>query len=49
MKRDAILNENGRSHTAGILVCHNINVWNRLPAHVVNSDSVAVLSIDCRV
>ena len=23
-------------------VCRNINVWNRLPAHVVNSDSVAV-------
>ena len=23
-------------------VCGNINVWNRLPAHVVNSDSVAV-------
>jgi len=24
-------------------VCRNINVWNRLPAHVVNSDSVAVI------
>jgi len=23
-------------------VCRNINVWNRLSAHVVNSDSVAV-------
>jgi len=23
-------------------VCRNINVWNRLPAHVMNSDSVAV-------
>jgi len=23
-------------------VCRNINVWIRLPAHVVNSDSVAV-------
>ena len=23
-------------------VCRNNNVWNRLPAHVVNSDSVAV-------
>ena len=23
-------------------VCGNINVWNRLPAHVMNSDSVAV-------
>jgi len=23
-------------------VCSNINVWNRLPAHVMNSDSVAV-------
>jgi len=23
-------------------VCRNINVWNRLPTHVVNSDSVAV-------
>jgi len=33
-------------------VCRNINVWNRLPAHVVNSDSVAVgpyLSVDWRV
>jgi len=25
-------------------VCRNINVWNRLPAHVVNSDSVAVFT-----
>jgi len=25
-----------------VFVCRNINVWNRLPAHVVNSDSVAV-------
>ena len=24
-------------------VCRNINVWNRLPAHVVNSDSVAAV------
>jgi len=23
-------------------VCRNVNVWNRLPAHVVNSDSVTV-------
>jgi len=23
-------------------VCRNNNVWSRLPAHVVNSDSVAV-------
>jgi len=23
-------------------VCRNINVWNRLPVHVVNSDSIAV-------
>jgi len=23
-------------------VCRNVNVWNRLPAYVVNSDSVAV-------
>jgi len=23
-------------------VCRNINVWNRLPAHIVNNDSVAV-------
>jgi len=30
-------------------VCRNIHVWNRLPAHIVNSDSVAVLSVDWRV
>ena len=28
--------------TYSAFVCRNINVWNRLPAHVVNSDSVAV-------
>ena len=32
-------NVNCRSNA---FVCRNINVWNRLPAHVVNSDSVAV-------
>ena len=26
-------------------VCRNIIVWNRLPAHVVNSDSVAVFTL----
>jgi len=29
-------------------VCRNINVWNRLPAHVVNSDSVAVFKQLCK-
>ena len=28
--------------TYSAFVCRDINVWNRLPAHVVNSDSVAV-------
>jgi len=29
-------------------VCGNINAWNRLPAHVVNSDSVAVFKQLCK-
>ena len=30
-------------------VCRNINVWSRLPAHVVNSDSVACSMQSCFV
>jgi len=30
-------------------VGRNINVWNRLPAHVVNSDSIAVFMTAWRV
>jgi len=33
------------NYSLNAFVCRNINVWNRLPAHVVDSDSVAVFSL----
>ena len=38
------LDQHGLEHFCRLnsFVCRNINVWNSLPAHVVESDSVAM-------